>query len=190
MTDLFGGTLQEEEALPVVTRAEALILVALRRGPQAWDELTRLTGLKSQTVSPRLKPLRDRGLIEDSGEKFGGYSGAKQRRWRLTDRGARVAETTLRGSADPRPAQRPDAVTTAMIDALTLEDYRLILGDGGMKLHGWLKKRMKRAIRLITEGRIYDDPGEDGAKTPRQIPAFIPHTHRERVAALRNARRA
>lgn len=188
MTDLFGSLPQEEE-LPRVTRAESMILVALyRRGPLAWDELTKETGLKSQTVSPRLKPLRDRGLIEDSGEKFGGYSGAKQRRWKLTKLGERTIIQHAASTAVAVPRRRPDAVTTAMIDTLTLDDFKLILGTSA-KLNGWFKKRMKRAIRYITEGRIYDDPGEDGAKIPRQIQAKIPHRHRERVAAMKHARR-
>jgi len=190
VTDLFGGALPQEDELPAVTRAEGLVLWALHlHGCLAWDELARHTGLKPQTVSPRLKPLRLRGLIEDSGEKFGGYSGARQVKWKLTELGKRVVAKRVSSTPHAPTAHRPDAVTSAMIDALTLEDFELILGPGGMKLHGWLKKRMKRAIRYITEGRIWDDPGDDGAKTPRQIQAPIPHRHRDRVAALKYSRR-
>lgn len=52
------------------------------------------------------------------------------------------------------------------LDSLTKEQWSQIL-DGQMQMKGWLRKRMKRAIRLLTEGRIYDDPNDDGRTGPK-----------------------
>jgi hypothetical protein len=52
-------------------------------------------------------------------------------------------------------------VTVEQVRSLTTEDWDKIL-DGMRNMKGWARKRMIRAIRYITEGRIYDDPTEDG----------------------------
>lgn len=53
-------------------------------------------------------------------------------------------------------------LTVEMIDAITVEQWDEITDGKGAAMKGFLRKRMKRAIRLLTEGRIYDDPTEDG----------------------------
>lgn len=52
-------------------------------------------------------------------------------------------------------------ISPEMVDAITAAQWKEIL-DGQTNMKGWVRKRFKRAIRLLTEGRIYDDPDEDG----------------------------
>lgn len=47
-------------------------------------ELSERTGLDRVTVSPRIKPLVERGLLENSGETRKGPSGKSSVAWRIT----------------------------------------------------------------------------------------------------------
>jgi hypothetical protein len=53
------------------------------------------------------------------------------------------------------------AVTMDQVDALTREEWRQIL-NGKMQMVSWTRRRFKRMIRLLTEGRVYDDLQDDG----------------------------
>ena len=53
------------------------------------------------------------------------------------------------------------------VDKITDDQWNLIL-DGQVQMKGWIRKRMKRAIRLLTEGHTYDDPNEDSRTLPRK----------------------
>jgi len=47
-----------------------VVLGCLRRfGPMTTHEIAELTGLTVVTVSPRIKPMRDAGLVVDTGER-------------------------------------------------------------------------------------------------------------------------
>lgn len=65
-----------------------------------------------------------------------------------------------------RIAVVPDSgVVAAQIDTITDAQWSKIL-DGQLNMKGWCRKRFKRALRLLVEGRIYDDADEDGRKKP------------------------
>lgn len=74
-----------------VGKAERAVLRCLAEGGAAnWDEISTRTGLRASTVSPRLKPLRERGLIRDTGQKAPGVSGSDQVLWEITEEGRAV----------------------------------------------------------------------------------------------------
>lgn len=66
------------------TRLENIVLHAVREagasGANAW-ELQQATGLPNETLTPRLAPLRRKGLIRDSGTKRNGRGTRKQIVW-------------------------------------------------------------------------------------------------------------
>lgn len=64
----------------VATRMELKVLAALRNSPNGatTHELVGLTGLPYESVTPRIKPLRKKGLVEDSGAKRPGPGGKRQ----------------------------------------------------------------------------------------------------------------
>lgn len=67
-----------------IPRLERVVLDALAQyGPMTSHETAEATGLELVTVSPRFAPLRDKGLIEDSGEKRLGRSRRLSIVWRL-----------------------------------------------------------------------------------------------------------
>jgi hypothetical protein len=72
-----------------VSRLERQVVDALRNAPRGltWDELHRVTRIDKASISPRLKPLRDKRLIDalayPNGEsvKRPGDSGRNQTVW-------------------------------------------------------------------------------------------------------------
>ena len=194
-----------------VARLELLVLCTIYEyGPLTWDEIGEKTGVRLGSISPRLKPLFTKGLIDERGRRPG-TSGHSQIVWGLTRAGlyrvqaerrtiAGWGEVTGKTVLDPdgfnrrdpylherkfswgeyaagalRSTQAPSGspITTkcggikvADIDSITDEQWGQIL-DGQVQMKGWLRKRMKRAVRLLTEGRIYDDTNSDQRFGPR-----------------------
>jgi predicted transcriptional regulator len=66
-----------------VTDLEAVVLEALRLSYNGLTshELAERTGLSLVTVSPRLRPLADKGEVRDSGRKRKGESGRNSIVW-------------------------------------------------------------------------------------------------------------
>lgn len=159
-----------------------------------WDEITNITGMRAGSVSPRFAPLRQKKLIQHGRCTRKGSSGSVQTVWTITDRGrwlidklsvsGRLPEYLPRADKGPRalivkgpidlegmkglyPGRiiqaQAEGITAADIDAITDAQWYKIL-DGQKNMKGWCRKRFKRAIRLLVEGRIYDDPDEDGRK--------------------------
>lgn len=53
-----------------VNKMEAAVMVALRaNGPMTSNEISLATGIHQWTISPRMKPLEDKGLVERCGRK-------------------------------------------------------------------------------------------------------------------------
>lgn len=71
------------EGLPTA-RCEALIVKALKRKPTGLNayELEQRTGLTHGTLTPRLAPLRRKGLIAESGIYRTGATNRKQIVWK------------------------------------------------------------------------------------------------------------
>lgn len=68
-----------------VTRIEYIVAAAIRRAGSRGliaAELPDQTGLPLNTVTPRTRPLADKGVIYDSGEKRPGPSGKLQIVWK------------------------------------------------------------------------------------------------------------
>ena len=72
----------------VPTELEAKVLTCLRKFPNGATsfQLAESMGLSLVTVSPRLRPLCDKGYIEDSGRRQRGDSGRYQIVWRCVFR--------------------------------------------------------------------------------------------------------
>jgi len=68
------------------TRMEYEVLACLRRFPGGltMHEICHLTGLRWNTASPRIKPLRLKGLVEDSGDRREGPVGRRCIVWKAT----------------------------------------------------------------------------------------------------------
>jgi DNA-binding transcriptional ArsR family regulator len=66
------ATSHEAAAKLPVTALCLRVLEALKAGPQTTHEIAARTGLAVVTVSPRIKPLRLAGLVEESGERRDG----------------------------------------------------------------------------------------------------------------------
>ena len=64
------------------TRLEALVLDAIRCKPMTSHELAEHLDLSLVTVSPRLRPLVNKGLAQDSGERRRNPSGRNAIVWR------------------------------------------------------------------------------------------------------------
>lgn len=78
-----------------VTHRERSVLLALAQyGAMNWDEIAGRSGLKAASVSPRFKPLREKGLIYDTGETAPGIGGSEQTLWDLTPEGRRFMGLT------------------------------------------------------------------------------------------------
>lgn len=62
------------------TAKEAVVLAAIAQFPEGCiaDDIARVTGLRDGTVTPRLRPLLRKGLIERTGESRPGVSGRHQ----------------------------------------------------------------------------------------------------------------
>jgi predicted ArsR family transcriptional regulator len=67
------------------TALEAKVFGALKSNPSGLTsfEIADVLRLHLVTVSPRLRPLVNRGLVEDSGQRRIGASGRKQTVWRV-----------------------------------------------------------------------------------------------------------
>jgi hypothetical protein len=71
---------------PSVTKIEKLILDELRglgRGGMTTHALAAVLGLELVTVSPRMKPLVDKLLVRDSGQRAESPSGRKRIIWEI-----------------------------------------------------------------------------------------------------------
>ena len=69
---------------PHLGRLESIVLTAIRQAPDGMtiDELAAATGLDKVTVSPRMKPLVRKGLIQTDGTKRKGRTRASGLVWR------------------------------------------------------------------------------------------------------------
>jgi DNA-binding MarR family transcriptional regulator len=79
------GTSHEAAEQVDVTRSEALVLAAIRRSGSRGliaAELPGATGLALNGATPRTRPLAEKGLIFDSGERRPAPSGRMQIVWR------------------------------------------------------------------------------------------------------------
>lgn len=65
-----------------VSEKEAVVLAALRIRPMTTHEIADRTGVPVVSISPRIKPLRDKGMVKDSGERDTGRSV-----WKITEGG-------------------------------------------------------------------------------------------------------
>jgi hypothetical protein len=64
---------------------EAIVLdLLVEIGPSTTHELAAEAGIHLVSISPRMAPLRRKGLVEDSGERRVGASNRKSIVWRLT----------------------------------------------------------------------------------------------------------
>lgn len=63
-----------------VTAKEQAVLDAIRQFPKGCiaDDIARVTGLRDGSVTPRLRPLLRKGLIQRTGESRPGMSGRHQ----------------------------------------------------------------------------------------------------------------
>lgn len=71
------------------TPVEAAMLRSLLGGPASIEEIARRTGIDQITVSPRVKPLRTKGLVRADG-KIKNPSGRQAFQWALTPAGRAV----------------------------------------------------------------------------------------------------
>jgi DNA-binding MarR family transcriptional regulator len=165
-------TSHEAAASVKVQKVEARVLRAMAEmdGVGTWDLISDRSGLRPGTVSPRFAPLRGKGLIVESGSLRPGSSGRSQTLWRLTPLGRLWVRDNPGPDPEPilpeGPAQRalrPDhalaRVLVRKIEAVTHEDWARVL-DGQGQMKGWLRKRAKRLVRLLLEGRAYDTQEE------------------------------
>ena len=76
------GTSHVAAALVNTTRLETIVLTYLEHNPSTTHEIAAGTGLDLVSISPRIKPLVRKGLVEDSGELRKGPSGRKSIVWR------------------------------------------------------------------------------------------------------------
>jgi len=75
---------------------EAIVLRLLaEQGPETIVGITDQTG-NYGGISPRFRPLANRGLIEDTGELWENPSGRKAIAWRITPAGREALANTLR----------------------------------------------------------------------------------------------
>jgi len=82
------ATAHDAAASVNATRLEQVVLDALMQlGPKTSFELADALGLSLVTVSPRLRPLADKGLVEDSGQVKVNPSGRKSIVWRVRRHG-------------------------------------------------------------------------------------------------------
>lgn len=58
-------------------------LTKYRLGGATTHEIAEATGIDLVTISPRIRPLVEKGLVEDSGHKRKGRSGRKSIVWKL-----------------------------------------------------------------------------------------------------------
>jgi predicted transcriptional regulator len=72
----------EAAASVQVGALESIVYRAICERPATSTELSERLGLSLVTVSPRLRPLCNKGLIVDSGERRSGTSGRKSIVWR------------------------------------------------------------------------------------------------------------
>jgi DNA-binding MarR family transcriptional regulator len=85
------------------TGKEMTVLEALRKhGPMTTHKIAEMTGLTVVTVSPRIKPLRKKGLVEDSGARESGRS-----IWRV------VGPKAVKKAAPTKPAKPMKAAAPA-----------------------------------------------------------------------------
>jgi predicted ArsR family transcriptional regulator len=80
------STSYEAAASIDVTRLEGVILDMLKRysAPGATTfELAEALGIEVISVSPRMKPLQEKGLVRDTGFRARGVSGRLQIIWRV-----------------------------------------------------------------------------------------------------------
>ena len=67
------------------TMLEACVYGALKaHGPLTINEVAEILRLSLVTVSPRFAPLRDKGLIKDTGKRKTGESGRGRTIWAIT----------------------------------------------------------------------------------------------------------
>ncbi len=84
-TDPATAEAAAQSVTPELPRLENVVLDALKqRGERGatTNELASLTGMSLVTVSPRIRPLVRKNLVEDSGERRAGASGRKSTVWR------------------------------------------------------------------------------------------------------------
>jgi hypothetical protein len=55
------------------------------------------------------------------------------------------------------------SVTMKQVEGLTEAQWSESLG-GKLQMVAWTRRRFKRMVRLLTEGRVYDDPQDDGRR--------------------------
>lgn len=78
------ATSKEAAASVNTTALEAAVVGALKaHGPMTSFEISDVLRLSLVTVSPRIAPLRDKGIVVDSGERRKGDSGRSRIVWRL-----------------------------------------------------------------------------------------------------------
>lgn len=79
------------DVAPKVGSREMVVLRVLgERGASNWDQIAEHAGVRASSISPRFKPLREKGLIYDTGRTEAGNSGSNQTVWALTPRGRSV----------------------------------------------------------------------------------------------------
>ena len=84
-TDPATSDAAAQSVTPELPRLENVVLDALkRRGDRGatTNELATLTGMSLVTISPRIRPLVRKNLVEDSGDRRAGASGRKSTVWR------------------------------------------------------------------------------------------------------------
>lgn len=79
------GTSHAAAASVDVTPLEMAVVGALKSNPSGLTsfEIADILRISLVTVSPRLRPLADKLLVEDSGQRRIGESGRKQIVWRM-----------------------------------------------------------------------------------------------------------
>jgi DNA-binding MarR family transcriptional regulator len=74
-TDPFSSHKSAHSVKASAIGKEMTVLDSLRKlGPMTTHKIAEMTGLTVVTVSPRIKPLRKKGLVEDSGDRELGRS--------------------------------------------------------------------------------------------------------------------
>lgn len=65
------------------SRLMLLVMQALRNGPMTTEEIAAVTQESLQSITPRMRPLVNKGVVIDSGTRRPGASGRSRIVWRL-----------------------------------------------------------------------------------------------------------
>lgn len=87
ITDLVSSKeAAEEMRKSKANRLEQLVILALKESPFGLTnhELVDRTGVNWATITPRVRPLVNKGMVVDSGERRAGASGVRCIVWKIT----------------------------------------------------------------------------------------------------------